>query len=139
MDYKIEKNIVVAKLDHGANIFQDIKDILSELDRNSGMVVSGIGMLKDFKLGYYNSKNGEYSWENFHEPMELVNLGGSISDEGTIHLHASISGEDHMLRGGHLDNGTIFNVVEMVILVFDDVTLTRKYDKSRKMNLLSMR
>ncbi len=138
MDYEIEDNVVVAKLDHESDIFQSINKILKDLNRESALIVSGIGMLKDFKLGFYDSVKGEYRWESFDEPMELVTLGGSISDEGTIHLHASVSGEDHVLRGGHLKGGEVFNVVELVMLVFDDMLLTREYDEDRKMDLLSM-
>ncbi len=138
MDCEIEDNIVVAKLDHETSIFKSMEKILKDLDRESALIVSGIGMLKDFKLGFYNSEKGEYQWESFDEPMELVTLGGSISDEGTIHLHASVSGKDHVLSGGHLEGGEVFNVVELVMLVFNGMVLSREYDEERKMRLLSM-
>ncbi len=135
----MENNVIVAKLDHGTDIFKDIEEILKEKGKESAVVVSGIGMLTDLKLGYYDIETGEYSWGEFDEPVELVSLNGTISDEGTIHLHASIGGEDHRLKGGHLGSGTVFNVVELVVLVFDDIRLSRALDEERGSKLLTVR
>lgn len=139
MEYRSEGNTVVAKLDHGADPFGDIKEILSKMGKDGAVVISGIGMIQDFKLGYYDSEEGKYSWEVFHEPMELVSLGGSVSDDGTVHLHASVSGDDHVLFGGHLEGGRVFNVLELVMMVFHDIAIKREYDGDRDMNLLSVR
>lgn len=138
MEYKKEGNIVAAKLDHRAKFFDEIRRILKNIDSESAMVISGIGMLTDFKLGYYDSETGEYSWQSFDEPMEMVSVKGSIAGQESIHIHAALAGKDHMLRGGHLEGGSVYNVCELTMLVFDQLGLTRKLDPSRDMKLLSI-
>lgn len=138
MEYKREGNVVAAKLDHGVKFFEALRKILEDIDSESAIIISGIGMLTDFKLGYYDSETGEYSWEEFDEPMEMVSVKGSIAGRESIHLHAALAGKDHVLRGGHLESGRVFNVCELTMLVFDKLRLSRKLDASRDMELLSV-
>ncbi|MGM0510916.1 MAG: PPC domain-containing DNA-binding protein [Thermoplasmatota archaeon] len=138
MEYRREGNIVVAKFDHGCDLFESLRTLLKEVDREGAIVVAGIGMLKDFKLGYYDSIKDEYQWKEYPEPMELVSIEGSIADDGSIHIHAVVSGEDHIANSGHLKGGDIFNVVEVTLNVFDDIDIKRKLDEDRGSELLSV-
>lgn len=136
MEYRREGNILMAKLDHQTDIF----DVLSELfkDTHGAMVVSGIGMLRDFKLGYYDSESGEYQWKEYQDCMELLSLCGSAAKDGSIHLHAVVSGEDHAAVGGHLKGGTIHNVVELTAIVPDKIELNRRFNEVTGSELLSV-
>ncbi len=139
MEYKIEDNILVAKLDDGTKVFDVMKTIMDEIEQNCGVVISGIGMIKEFKIGFYNRKSGEYEWMEINEPKELLSLKGSITENGSMHMHVEVSGKDHKVIGGHLEGGEVFNVVELTMLVFDDMKLTRKKDEELDMDLLSVR
>ncbi|MBS3781276.1 MAG: DUF296 domain-containing protein [Candidatus Thermoplasmatota archaeon] len=139
MEYGLENNILVAKLDDGEDLFGSLEDIMDEIDPKSAVVLSGIGMLRDFKVGFYNRDTGEYEWEEFTEPKELLSLNGSITEEGSMHLHVEIGGRDHDVSGGHLDGGKVFNVTELTLLVFKELTLSRKRDEELDMYLLSVR
>ncbi len=138
MEYRREGNIVVAKLDHGCDFFESLRGLLKEVGKEGAVVVGGIGMLKDFKLGYYNSFKDEYQWKEYPEPMELVSIEGSIADDGSIHIHAVVSGEDHIANSGHLKGGKVFNVVEVTLNVFEDIDIKRKMDEDRGSELLSV-
>ncbi len=138
MDHKQEGNVVVAKADHGQPISKTLRTILKDTENRCAIVVSIIGMIKDFKLGFYDSNTGEYKWKDYEDPMELVSLKGSITEEGDIHLHAAVSGSEHDLQGGHLEGGEFFNVGEITMLVFEEIRLRRSFDEDRKMDLLSV-
>ena len=56
MQLKTESNIVIVKLDDGEDFFESIERIVKECDISSGMVLSGIGQLKNFELGYFDGK-----------------------------------------------------------------------------------
>jgi len=130
---------LVARLNHGADLFSSLEEMMKGIEADSAMVISGIGMIMDFKLGYYDSGSDDYLWEEFDEPMELLSLGGSFTQEGSIHLHAQVSGKDHDVKGGHLDGGRVFNVNEITMVVFDDIDLTREIDDARDTTLLTIR
>ncbi len=136
MEYDREGNVFVAKLDHDTDLFTDLQDIFEGF--NCGLIVSGIGMLKDFKLGFYDSDTGTYEWEEFSEGMELLTLNGSITADETIHLHAVVSGKDHIARGGHLEGGRVHNVVELTGLLFETITLRRLMDELSGSELLTI-
>ncbi len=138
MEYEIEDKVVVAKLDHGTDFFGSLRTMMDDLGKESGTLLTAIGMLKDFDLGYYNYEKGSYQFEHFEEPMELVSVNGSITRED-MHFHAELAGENHKVIGGHLQGGEVFNVCEVNILVFDDIELGRELDEQVGSELLSVR
>ncbi len=139
MEYGLENNILVAKLDDGEDIFRSLEKIMEEIDHNSAVVLSGIGMLRDFKVGFYDRDTEDYEWQEFTEPKELLSLNGSITEEGSIHLHVEVGGRNHDVIGGHLDGGKVFNVTELTMVLFEELTLSRKRDEELDMYLLSVR
>ncbi len=136
MEYRREGNILMAKLDHETDIFEVLTELFK--DTQGAMVVSGIGMLKDFQLGYYDSESGEYQWKDYPDGMELLSLCGSAAKDGSIHLHAVVSGEDHAAVGGHLKGGMIHNVVELTAIVPEKVKLNRRLNDETGSKLLSV-
>ena len=117
--------MIVAKLDHGEDLFGSIEKLIEEHGLESALVLSGIGMLSDFTLGYFNQK--EYEWKHIEEPMELVSLHGSIAG-GSIHLHCAVVGPDHMVRGGHLKEARVCVLNELVIRRLDRIKLGRGHN-----------
>ncbi len=139
MEYEIEGNILVAKLDHEEDFFGSLEKIMSEIEQRSAMLVTAIGMLKDFSLGFYNMETGEYEFKEYDEPMELVSIHGSITEEGSIHMHAQLADENHHVHGGHLEKATVCNVNEITMLVFNDLRMTRERDEELDTDLLSVK
>lgn len=138
MEYEIEDNVLVARLDDGEDFFGSLDTIMSEIDQKCGVLVTAIGMLHDFKLGYYDSESGEYEWEEFEEPMELVSVNGSITEDGEMHMHAEVADDSHEVMGGHLEEAEVWNVNEITMLVFDDMKMKKKKNERLDMNLLSL-
>ena len=121
-----EKNLIIAKLDDGENLFESLKEIIEKHGIKSGLVLSGIGMLRNFVLGYYDGS--EYQKKEFKDPCELLSLHGSITTEGkiVIHLHTSLADESRNVVGGHLFEAEVCSLNELVIRKLDDIVLSRK-------------
>lgn len=61
-------------------------------------------------------------------PLEVVALSGTLGPEGP-HLHLSVADGRGRMRGGHLATGSrVYTPLELVLLVFDDLTFTRPVD-----------
>ncbi|MEE9224482.1 MAG: PPC domain-containing DNA-binding protein, partial [Thermoplasmata archaeon] len=97
-----DKSLIVAKLEDGEDLFESLGAIVEEYDIESGLVLTGIGMLRNFVLGYFDGE--VYRKKEFKSACELVSLQGSITTEKetVIHLHASLADENNNVIGGHL-------------------------------------
>ncbi len=111
-------NIVFARFFPNENIFEQLEKVCAKHRIETAVVVSGIGQLKSFELGYFKEK-GNYVPEKFETPHELVNLSGMVSktEKGhNFHLHAVLSNEKKGTVGGHLIKGIVEITNEIVLL-----------------------
>ncbi len=138
MHGKIEDKFIALKLDDGEELFECLEKAITEYDIKSGMIVSGIGMLADFEIGFF--KDGGYDWAVYDRPHELVAMHGSIStkDEIMIHLHVGLAGSDHKLLGGHLKRAKVCVLNEILILKFDDVEFSRVFNPRSELKELEI-
>jgi predicted DNA-binding protein with PD1-like motif len=70
-----------------------------------GAFITGIGVIKDVVLGFFNSDTKEYERMEVEGPVELLALNGNCTwkeKEPFVHLHAVIGREDGSVIGGHL-------------------------------------
>jgi predicted DNA-binding protein with PD1-like motif len=131
-----EKDHIVVKLDNGEHVFNSLEIVIEKHGIDSALILSGIGMLQDFEIGYYNGKN--YIIERFVDPMELLSMHGSIArgKENRIHIHVSLANSEHKVFGGHLLSAKVCVLNEIVILQMNEIDLTRKLNpKSGLMEL----
>lgn len=130
---------IVVKLDKGEKIFDSLIEVIEKHDIKSGLVLSGIGMLKDVKLGYYSAE--EHSSKTFEEPRELVAMHGSITtgEETVIHLHCALAGEDYAVIGGHLMEAEVAVIAEIVIAKLSEIVLGREFNPETGLKELSVR
>lgn len=134
MQFKTESNIVVAKLDDGEDFFESMEKIVKKCNISSGIVLSGIGQLKNFELGYLDGK--KYVKKTFKKPMELVSMQGSIAE--TFHIHCALADKDQNVYGGHLFKGRVSVVNEIVILRLNKTKLKREEDKTTGLKTLKV-
>lgn len=120
-----EKGLIVAKLDDGEDLFHSLLEVCRRHSVHSGLVVSGIGMLIDAEVAYFDGI--EYRTEKFDEAMELIALHGTIAVgiESPIHLHCALADSSHNVRGGHLMSGMVKVLAEIVIIRLDELELRR--------------
>jgi len=128
---KKEGNIIFARLFKDENLISGLKEILSEYNVRSGIVLSGIGMLKDITLCYFKGR-GIYMPELISDPHELISLTGNfqILEDKTynIHLHAVVSDETKKAYAGHLQDAKVAVTLELALLV-TDIKVMRKYEE----------
>ncbi len=139
MQELIEGDRTVLKIAAGEELFDVFRSYASRHGVRAGIVVEGIGMLKDATLGYWNGQ--EYEPRTLATPHELVGLHGSIAEvDGapSLHLHAALAGPDHRVVGGHLLHGVVVVVVEAYITTFPGRSFGRPLDESLGLRTLDL-
>ncbi len=100
------------------------EDILDSLRRFAGTkriraaVFEGIGSLNKAKLGHYDFVTKEYKFEIFQDDLEILTLSGNISTMNRTplpHAHVTLGRRDFSVIGGHLDEGSAANMVEIAL------------------------
>jgi len=130
MEWAREGNKMVARLHDGDDLFSSVGKIIIEAELTSGLILSGIGMMREFELGYFNGK--EYETQTFSEPHELLSLQGSFTtaNETIIHMHAALAAGDHSVKGGHLIKGTTNVLNEISISTIENITMRREFNEA---------
>lgn len=116
-----KKDLVFIRLFPGENVHEELENACRKHDVGTAVALSGVGQLRDCKLGYFREK-GDYSPETFEKPHELLSLSGNIigQDEGYLfHLHAVLGNEKKEAVGGHLIDGAVEITAEIVLLRSD--------------------
>lgn len=132
-------NLIIIRLFPDENIIEEIKNVCKKYKVKTAVVISGLGQLKFFQLGYFKEK-GDYIPEEFNIPHELVSLTGNIvsqKDDYLLHLHAVLSDEHKKAIGGHLIQG-IVEVTGEIILLNSSISLRREFDEKTGLNLISL-
>jgi predicted DNA-binding protein with PD1-like motif len=129
MQSKQVNDLIFIRLFPDENIYEKLEEVCSKYQVNTAVVISGIGQLKDFKLGYFKEK-GNYTPQHFKTPHELLSLQGNIAkkdEEYIFHLHAILGNENKETVGGHLIEGVVEVTNEMVLLKVN-VRINRKLE-----------
>lgn len=131
MQSKEKDGLIFIRLFPGEDIYQALKEACRKHRVETAVVLSGVGQLKQFKLGYFKEK-GDYTPEEFEKPHELLSLTGSISNqEGdyNFHLHVVLGDEEKKVVGGHLIRGEV-EVTNEIVLLKTDLKVKRKLEES---------
>ncbi len=131
-EFRKEGNIIIAKFTDG-EIIQNLKNLAKDYNIKSAIIINGIGMLENAIIGYFDGE--KYLKREIKEPAELVSLQGNIgkSEDYIIHAHVALAIKDHSIIGGHLLEGKV-KVVNEIILY----SLNTEIKRVRKGNLLEM-
>lgn len=135
MIYREDERILFIRMDDGENFVENLEKVLQEAGVTSGVIISGVGMLRDLEIGWFNVEKMVYEKEQISVPHELVSISGNISLlEGNPfpHMHVSLAGPSRALSGGHLFSGIVCNTVELFILKAPLLELKRAASKGFK-------
>ncbi len=138
MIIKEGKGILGVRLQDGEDLMDSMKTVCKNYKIESGIVLSGIGMLREVEVSYWDGK--EYLTELVKEPVELVSLQGNISTtendgDPIIHIHVALGTKDHKMIGGHLSGGKVNSTGEVFIQKLENILLIRKKEKNGLMGL----
>lgn len=133
----MEKNLIIAKIERNESLLESLSSLIDDYGIYSGLIIFGIGMLKDLEIGYWTGKS--YEKKFIKENGELVAFHGSItSNEPYVHAHVAIAMKDHTVIGGHFFNGVADPLVELHILRLEEIAMKRKLNEKTGLNELSL-
>ena len=130
MEYRINKNDILLRLDPGDEIVESILTVAREADITNAEV-SGIGATDDFEIGVFNLETKQYDIHKFTGNHEITNLCGSITtmdSDAYQHLHITCANHEGKCVGGHLLKATISLTCEIYIRKSEG-EITRKKKK----------
>ena len=121
MEYRRFGNQIVARMDRGEEILEQLKAICLKEDVKLASV-SALGAVDDFTVGVYKVDEQKYYSNHFQGAYEIVSLTGTVNTmegEYYAHLHMSAGNDKGEVFGGHLNRAVISATCEMVITVID--------------------
>ena len=125
------------RIDNNEDFFDILLKVSEKENITSAIILSGIGMLKDFEIGYFNIEKKQYEIAFFEVPYELLSLTGNISlkdDKIFPHLHVALAGSDKNVIGGHLFKARVCNTVELFIKIIQFELIREKREFFRPLN-----
>ena len=138
MDYRRFGNQIVARMDRGEEILEQLKQIALREEIKLASV-SALGAVDDFTVGVYKVDEQKYYSNHFTGAYEIVSLTGTISTmdgEFYCHLHMSAGDSTGAVFGGHLNYANVSATCEMVITVIPG-KVDRKFSEEIGLNLFS--
>ncbi len=136
MEYKRFNKTIVARIDKGEEILEQIKAIA--LKENIKLAnINALGATNDFTVGVYNIDEKKYYANSFKVNFEIVSLTGTINtmnDEFYTHIHMSCGNDKGEVFGGHLNRAIVSATCEMIINIIDGC-VDRYYDDEIGLNL----
>ena len=136
MEYKRFENTIVARIDKGEEILEQIKTIA--LKENIKLAaVSALGAVNEFTVGVFKTAQKEYRSNSFSGDFEIVSLTGTINtmdNEFYCHLHMSAGNEKGEVFGGHLNRAVVSATCETVITEING-RVDRRFDENIGLNL----
>jgi uncharacterized protein len=129
----------VIRLESGDDILQSLRRFATS-KRIGASLLEGIGSLSKVKLGHYDFKTKQYKYEVFEDDLEILNLSGNIASmnrQPLPHVHVTLGRRDFSVVGGHLDEGSSANMVEIGVWKLLGKLLKAK-DESIGLNVLQL-
>ena len=136
MEYKRFHNTIIARIDKGEEILEQVKEIaLKEQIKLAS--VQALGATNKFTVGVFKTDEKKYLANEFEGSFEIVSLTGTINtmnDEFYCHLHMSAGNDKGEVFGGHLNQAMVSATCEMVITIIEG-KVDRYFDEEIGLNL----
>lgn len=136
MEYRRFQNTIVARIDKGEEILEQVKRIARK-EQIKLASVQALGAVSQFTAGVFKTEEKEYIANEFTGSFEIVSLTGTINTmngEFYCHLHMSAGNHKGEVFGGHLNKALVSATCEMIITVIDG-TVDRYFDEEIGLNL----
>lgn len=140
MLYTTQGSRHVLRLEQGDDILKTIREF-AKTEKIQAAFFEGIGSLYKAKLGHYDFKETKtYKYETFEEDLEILTLSGNLSTMNNLpmpHAHVTLGRRDFSVIGGHLEEGSLANMVEVKLETFPG-KLEKAKDSRVGLNLLQL-
>ena len=140
MEYRKFDNIIIARIDKGEEILEQLKAIAINENIKLGSI-NALGAINDFTVGVYKTDEKKYYSNSFKGYYEITSLTGTINTmdgEYYAHLHLSAGNEKGEVFGGHLNRAVVSATCKLVITVIDG-KVDRVYDEETGLNVFNFR
>lgn len=140
MDYRKFNKVIIARIDKGEEILEQIK-VIAQKENIKLASISALGATNDFTVGVFKVDEKKYYSNNFVGNFEIVSLVGTISTmDGQFysHIHMSAGNDKGEVFGGHLNKAIVSATCEMVIEIIDG-EVDRKFNKEVGLNLFDFK
>lgn len=132
MDIARDDDVIYGTFAEGTDLREAYHELMRERGIEAGIVLTGIGMLKDPTLGFFEG-DGAYDEHTLEGRFELLATQGDLAyaeGEPFAHLHVTLGDEDHGTLGGHLFAGEVHVGHEFGLRVLPQGSLVRRHDPS---------
>jgi predicted DNA-binding protein with PD1-like motif len=132
MDTARTGDVIYGTFSEGVDLREAYHELMRERGIEAGVVLSGIGMVQDPTLGFFEG-DGVYDEQTLEGRFELLATQGNLAtDDGEpfAHLHVTLAGEDHGSIGGHFFGGQVHVGHEFGVRVLPAGSLVREHDPS---------
>ena len=136
MEYRRFSNHVIARMDRGEEITEQLKEIARRENVKLARV-SAIGAAGEVTVGVFKTGEKKYYANEFKGDFEITSLTGTITTkdgEFYSHLHASFGDAEGRVFGGHLNRAVVSATCEMEITIFNG-TVEREFSEEIGLNL----
>jgi predicted DNA-binding protein with PD1-like motif len=109
------------RLDQGEDLHQALDRFVLEHRIQSGHV-SGIGMIRELELGFFDTEQADYIRHTYDEPMEVLSLSGTIDEwqeAPFFHIHGVFGRKDFSTVGGHVMKAVCDMTLEIFVADFE--------------------
>lgn len=140
MRYSGQTELITIGLQPGELLLESIQKAILENHIENGAVISGIGTLKTCRM-HYVTHLGFPPTDRYilNKPLEVLSITGLIADSQP-HLHIVVSCGEKETYGGHLEEGCeVLYLCEIMIMVSNNLKMTRYLDENRKISLLGLK
>ncbi len=127
------------RLETGEEVFEELVGWARTERIRAAAVPMGLGQFTRATIGFWTGH--DYDRRTVEEPVELVGLSGSIAevdDAPSVHLHATLGLPDHSTLSGHLIEGRVGLLAELLVVTFPRQAFGRRLDPESGLRRLEL-
>ncbi|HOO63806.1 MAG TPA: DNA-binding protein [Synergistaceae bacterium] len=129
MQHVTTQEIVALRLAEGDEVVESIIQACKDGSVNAAVILGAAGMVRDVTFAWFDGTQLVQSVAK--GPFDITSLGGSVSVREQslfVHMHGSMSGEDHVCIGGDIRRAISNTNLEVFLLPLEKVAFVRKMD-----------
>jgi predicted DNA-binding protein with PD1-like motif len=129
MKHVVNDEIVAIRLAEGDEVVEGIIQACKDGSISAAVILGAAGMLRDVTFAWFDGT--QLAQSTAKGPFDIASLGGSVSvrdQDLFVHMHGSMSGEDHVCLGGDIRKATSSPNLEIFLLPLRKVAFLRKMD-----------
>jgi len=139
MEFQKFTSHYIIRIERDEEIVQTLSDFCENQQIYLGKI-SGIGAVKEAEIGFFEVASKQYHSNIMRGDLEITNLAGNISkmsEKPYLHLHVTLSNNEHKCFGGHLNRAIVSATCEIILEKIDG-KIDRFFDEEIGLNLLQL-